>query len=153
MHTRESQDIMYALRMGRALAAALGTDPGAALIPTATVRLWKDEAFNPTPDTVTADFLAAEADFTDYVAKSFTPGVPANLGQYVPGASGTVTWTMTTDPVVTTNTIWGYWVSSGGEVWAFERFAEGREVEMVNVGDQLVLTVALPMPLIPEPLA
>lgn len=147
MHTRETKSPLYSRAQGRAFAAALGTRPGAALLVTPTVRLWKDPDFDPTPDTDEAAFILAECDFDDYVAQSYTPAVPANEGEGIVGASGTVTFTMVTTPMVQDNTVYGYWISDAGGVHLFEKFTPDDRVAMAAYGDQLVLTVFCPVTL------
>lgn len=147
MFVRRSRTPNWSRAFARAIAAALGTNPAAALLDTPVVKLWKDEAFVPTPDTLEAAFDAVEADFDDYAAKAFTPAVPANAGSAIVGAAGTVTFTIAEAVVDTTNTIYGYWLADANGVVAFEKFTDEDVCSMAVDGASLILTLFLPIDL------
>lgn len=144
MHIRESKNPVYSYAFQRTVAAALGSRPAAALMDTATLHLFQGDSFVPTPQTALADFTDAECDFTDYVATAYVPAVPANIGPDIPGATGTGEYAVTTDPIVTANTVTGWWIESGTVVVAFERFDDADRVNMATTGDRLILAVDLP---------
>lgn len=143
MPIRSTQSLIYAESFSRAVVAAFKTNPAAALMPTLVCHLIQDEDLNPTPETLLADFTAAEADFTDYAAKAVTLTEPANVGPDVEGAVSTVNWNMTTDPPVVTNTIYGYYLVADGDLVASEMFPAGQQVEMANLADFLILNLAV----------
>jgi len=143
MPTRQTQSLTYAEVFSRIVIAAFKTNPAAAVMPTITAHLIMEEGFALSPQTTTAEAEAAEADFTDYVAKAVTLVEPANVGSQVEGAIATVMWNMTTDPVVTTNTIYGYFLESAGDFVAGEMFPEGQSVTMAELADYLILNLVV----------
>jgi len=145
MPNRTSVSPIYSEEFMRKVVAAFKTDPAAALAPNLMCRLIKQLAFNPTPASVEADFVAVEADFTDYVEKAVTLIEPANVGADVEGAIATVNYNMVTDPVVVENTVYGYFLESDGVIVCSEMFAEGQSVNMANVGDYLTMNLILPI--------
>lgn len=118
-----------------------------ALIVAGKVRLSKDPAFSPTPDSTIASFTGQEATFTGYPAGGIAVSLTTNLF-LTAGALGDLTTALYVDtgPAIG-NTIWGYWIDDGVNVIAAERFAGGFSVPMSLAGDFLDLTVILPMQL------
>lgn len=145
MNVRESINPVYSRAFLERVAAAYKTDPAAALVVTPQLHLIKDESFEPDPSRSAADYAAVEADFTDYAASAITLSAPVNLGPDVVGPTANNSFLITTDPVVTENTIYGYWIEDATEVICGEMFAEGQEVTMGSPGDQLVVISALPI--------
>jgi len=143
MAVRQSNSLIYTEVFSRSVVAAFKTVPGAALMATLTCHLIKDAGFNPTPAMDAAAAEAVEADFTDYVAKAVTLTEPANVGPDVEGGIASVTWNMTTDPVVETNSVYGYFLETAGDLVACEMFEAGQSVNMANVGDYLTLNLAV----------
>ena len=143
MPVRQTESLIYSEAFIRTVVAAFKTNPAAALMATLTAHLIQTEGFEPNPQMVAADLEAEEADFTDYVAKAVTLIEPANVGPQVEGAIATVNWSMTTDPVVTTNTVYGYFLEADGDFVCAEMFASGQEVFMALVGDYLTLNLAV----------
>jgi len=143
MPIRQTNNLIYSEEFSRTVVAAFKTNPAAALMATLTCHLIQTEGFLPTPQMDAAALEAEEADFTDYVAKAVTLTEPANVGPEVEGGISTVNWNMTTDPVVTTNAVYGYFLEATGNLVASEMFAEGQQVNMANVGDFLTLNLAV----------
>lgn len=144
MPIRSTNEVVYSEEFARVVVAAIKTNPAAALAVAPMVRLIQEESFSPTPATTLAEVVAVEADFTDYAEKALTMTEPANVGPDVEGAIGTVNFNMTTDPVVTQNTIYGYFIEATDVLVLTEMFATGQQVSMANVGDFLTLNVAIP---------
>lgn len=145
MQVRVSQAPVYTQDYLRRVADAYKTNPAAALLPTPAIGLIKDSGFNPNPATTLAEATAAECDFTDYARKTPTLSDGVNLGVSIEGVTGTGTYTITTDPVVTDNTVLGYFVTDGTIVVAAELFGDGQSVEMAEPGDQLLVVMQLPL--------
>lgn len=143
MSVRQSQSLIYSETFIRSVVAAFKTVPGAALMVTLTAHLIKTEGFEPTPQMDAATVEAQEADFTDYVAKAVVLIEPANVGPDVEGGIATVTWNMTTDPIGTSNTVYGYFLETAGDLVGCEMFAAGQQVNMANIGDYLSLNLAV----------
>jgi len=143
MPIRQTSALIYSEAFSRTVVAAFKTNPAAALMPTITAHLIQTEGFAPTPQMDAAALEAEEADFTDYVAKAATLTEPANVGPDVEGGISTVNWNMTTDPVVVSNTIYGYFLEADGDLVASEMFSEGQEVNMATIGDFLTLNLAV----------
>lgn len=143
MPIRQTNSLIYTEAFSRTVVAAFKAAPVAALMTVLTAHLIQTEGFEPTPQMDAADLEAGEADFTDYVAKAVVLTEPANVGPDVEGGISTVSWNMTTDPVVTTNTIYGYFLETNGDLVAAEMFPEGQSVNMVEVGDFLTLNLAV----------
>lgn len=125
--------------------AAMKTNPAAALFPTLKLRLGKTENFVVTPTTTKADADAQQADFTDYVEVSVTLSDPVNLSANADGVTVSGTFTMTTSPPVTTNTVWNYYLISGTILLGGEKFAGGASISMALTGDFATINVQLPL--------
>lgn len=146
MPVRQSLTPMYSEAFNRVVAAAFKTNPAAALAPTLKCRLIQEQDFEPTPASVEADYEAVEADFTDYAEATVTLIEPANVGSDVEGCIASVTFNMTTDPTVTSNTIFGYFLISGTDLVVMaEMFPAGQGVVMAAPGDFLTINLALPL--------
>lgn len=145
MPVRQTGSVIYSEEFNRVVAAAFKTNPAAALMVTPMCRLIKTEGFVITPATTLAQVEAEEADFTDYVEKATTLTEPVNVGPDVEGLISTVTWNMSTDPVVTENTIYGYFIEAAGVLVMSEMFAAGQQVSMANVGDYLTINLSWPL--------
>lgn len=148
MFLRQSINPTLGAAFASAIVAAFKAVPGAALVSAPVVKLWKDIAFEPVASTAATEFDAAECDFTDYVAKMATLSDEADLSENSVGDTATVSWIVEEAGAVTGNTVYGYWVeNAAGDVILFERFADGDEVPMGEDGAQLILVVAIPIPL------
>jgi len=145
MSIRQTSEVVYTEEFSRIVAAAFKTNPAAALLVTPMARLIQDDSFVPTPATTLVQAEAVEADFTDYAEKAMTLVEPANVGPDVEGCISTVSWNMTTDPVVVDNIVYGYFIEADGVLVCCEMFAEGQSVSMAQVGDFLVLNLSLPV--------
>lgn len=152
MHTRQTASPIYSEEFAKFVLAAYLTNPAAALLDTPVVGLWRDPAFNPTPQSTKADFDAAKCTFTDYAKQALGGVTPVTIG--VPGyaVQGVPQWAMTTDPVVTGNIVLGYWVEDADRVVAYEKFADDEVVAMNALGNTLILEVLLPL-LLNQPVA
>lgn len=146
MHARQTKSPFYTRRFIEQVLAAEIVAPVNELVDTPLVKLIKDAAFAPTPETLLAAFTAAEADFTDYVSKALTLTGPRAVGAVGRANGGVVNWLMVTDPVVTGNRIYGYYVQDAVGVVMYEIFGEDDEIDMNEVGSSLILEVLLPLP-------
>lgn len=110
-----------------------------------SIHLIADSEFAPTSETALSEFEAVEATFTDYSAKSVTWSEPANIDGNVEGAIGSVSWLMSTDPTVTAETVYGYFITggTGDGLIGHEMFDEG--IPMAEPGDYLNLNAVLPV--------
>jgi len=141
----ESRNPNYSRAFATIISNAFKTNPAAALAPALEVHLWKDAAFQPTSEKVAADFAAVECDYTDYAAAAAVVlTTPVNLNPDSVGAVANTLFTIT-NPVVTANQVFGYWLETGSTVILFEKFPDDVIVTMAAAGDFFDLLVALPV--------
>ena len=145
MAYRQTAVMNYVRAAANAILSAFTVQAPAALIPAPTVGLWKDQNFNPSIDTEIAAFAAVECDFSGYARQALTLAGPYALQSDLPGLIGDVTFTTTdVDPFVA-NTVYGYFIVSGGQVIAFEKFALLNIAQIGEYGAFLGLDLNLPM--------
>jgi len=141
----EAQNPVFSKAFATIIANAFKTNPAAALAPALEVHLWKEPSFNPTPLSVSADFVAVECDYTDYAAAAAVVlTVPVVLNPDSVGAIADVLFTIV-NPVVIENQVYGYWLETGSTVVCYERFPADVIVTMAEVGAFLDLLVAMPV--------
>lgn len=145
VHTRQTQSPIYSRAFVEHVLAAYLADPAAALLVTPVVGLWKSAGFAPTVESVKADFTAAEADFDDYVKVALGGVGPVSIGGLGRAVQGVPSWLMITDPMVSGNTIRGYWVEDANRVVMYEQFPDDQFVSMDSLGASLIIEVLLPM--------
>ena len=129
---------------------ALTAAPDDPLINTPKVRLSKDSAFNPTPDSTRAALAANEADFTGYTAGGYTPtfaGAVNMSTNVVARLANVIAIAGTADPFIA-NTVYGYWLDDGTNVVLAERFANGAVAAFGSTGDYLAIHLAFALPLL-----
>lgn len=146
MHARQTKRVVFAQEFLDWVLLALTTDPAAALLDTAVVKLWADLDFTPTPLTTKAEFAAKIATFTDFAAKPYVPTGPRTIAGLGRAYGKAVEWLMVTDPTVTGQRIAGYWIEDADRVVLSEKFAPADRVDMVNPGDSLILEALIPLP-------
>lgn len=145
MHTRQSKQVTYHEDWIKKVLAAEIVAPLAELVDTPQVKLIKDGAFAPTPQSLLALFTAAKADFTDYTDKALTLTGPRNTDGSGLANGGVVNWLMTTSPTVTGNRIYGYYIQDADGVVAYEMFSEADQIDMTEPGDSLIMEILLPL--------
>lgn len=147
MHTRQTGTFTYSQEWLEKVLAAEIAVPAAELVDTPMVHLIKDGAFAPTPQSLAAAFAAKEANFTDYAAKALVLTGPRSIGGIGRANGGVVQWLMVTDPMVTGNRVYGYWVQDADGMVGYEMFADAADqIDMTEVGASLILEVLLPLP-------
>lgn len=145
MHTRQTKSPTYSRAFVEHVLSAYQSNPAAALMVNPAVGLWIDPGFNPTTESVKADFDAAKATFDGYdFSGSFTAGT-VSIGGGGKAVQAIANWNLIADPVTTPNFVLGYWVEDDNRVVAFEAFSGDEAVAMENTGDSLILEVLLPM--------
>lgn len=142
-----TKSIIYSQAFCEAMAGAWTAAPEDPLMDAATLHLIKDPDAGPTPQFDAAAFAAVEADYTGYSGadKDLELVVPANLSSQVSGGAAAKTFNISTGPVTTGNSIYGYWVESAGVVVGYEMFDSAGPFSMGSVGDFLILDILLPM--------
>jgi hypothetical protein len=146
MHARQTKSPTYSQDWIERVLAAEIVAPLAELVDTPLVKLIKSAAFEFTPQTLLAAFTAAQADFTDYASKALTLTGPRAVGPLARANGGVVSWLMTTDPVVTGNRIYGYYVEDANGWVLAELFSAEDQIDMTEVGAALILETLLPLP-------
>lgn len=145
MNLFESRGITYTAAFRDLLLDVLSAAPMAALVANATVRLLKEPPPSLFPDSLDAVFTGAEADYDDYLATAITFGANTNLGGYLRGKTGLVTFDVTTAVMTTANSIVGYWIDSDAGFVGYELFQDSEVTPMAVAGDQLVISTYLPI--------
>jgi hypothetical protein len=140
-----STNLVYNDNLANAMVNAFGTRPGAALLASPTVMLYNLPGYNPTPGDSLSTLTAVECDFAGYSRQSLTLTSPVNLGAYVKGAIGTVTFQCTATSGGVNSTATGYALISAGLLQAVEQFSSVDNVPFAQSGDFLVLNMELPM--------
>lgn len=142
----ETKSVVWGRVFANAVLTAFGTDPAAALLVTPKVRLSKDPAFAPTPDSTRAGLAANEADFTGYTAGGYTPtfSAPVRIGNNLQALLATVLPIRGVTLPGVNNTVFGWWIDNGTDVVVAESFAGGFQADFSNPGDFLDLSVVLP---------
>jgi len=146
MHARQTKRPLYSKAFVEFVLLAERVNPAAVLVDTPLVHLISTDGFAPTELTLAAAFAAVEANFTDYVAKALVLTGPRSIGAIGRANGGVVSWLMATDPMVTGNRIYGYWVEDADRVVLSEIFAVEDQIDMNDVGSALMLEVLLPLP-------
>lgn len=127
---------------------ALKTVPGAALIPTLTVRLLAGTLPALTPDTPLATLTGLEANYSGYAALTPVPTVPVQLSVNAEGYIASTTFVATTASPFVPATVTGYFITDGTNLVAMEAFPAGQQYPMSAAGVFLDLDIALPGQLI-----
>lgn len=135
-------ELFYSLSGCEFIATAVQTALAASKL-----RLFKS-TLEPTPATPLADYVSAEADYTNYppggealalwLAPILSPGggyqIQAPMVQFVVG-----------DPVVAGNVIGGFWIEeAGGELIAFGTFGSPQPMEVADQGIDLAPVLTFP---------
>lgn len=127
------------------LLAALGTRPAAALAATMTVGLYTSPSFAPNPLNTLAEIDATEAAFTGYARGTIVFTGPVNATTQIRALIGNTTFTISGSPPITGATIFGYFIVTGSDWVASERFPDGQEVNLGSLGDFLSIDLILPL--------
>lgn len=141
---RQTGTLTYSRAFINTVLAAYKTVPGGALITTLTVRLLKGTLPAITPDTLLADLVALEADFSGYAAGTPTMSAPVRLSNGSQAVIGSTTFIVVTATPLVTNTVTGYFLTDGTNLVGAEAFSVPNAAPMANVGDFLAMDVALP---------
>lgn len=146
MHARQAKSPNWSREFLDKFLVALTVNPAAALLDTPLVGLIGDPAAAPTVDSDKADFDSWKATFTDYAKKALVLVHPWAVGPNYRASGDFVDWSITTDPIVTGNRIYGYWVEDDNGVVLYEMFSVEDQIDMTEVGSSLALEVVLPLP-------
>lgn len=144
MEIRVAANPVWSEAFLREMIATWTTIPLAKLMDAGKVDLMQAAPDPLSPKSDIADFVAGVADFEDYTQKTLALLVPVNLGQDVEGGTQTFTWTITSDPVLSPNSIVGYYLTAvSGALACYEVFDV--PVQMAEYADSLVLVLQLPL--------
>lgn len=131
------------------IAAALGTNPAAALLPTPHLCLIGTPGLSLTPDTATATITATEATFSGYSETTGALSGAVNTGENSVGAIVSGLFSATVASPFVGDTIYGYYITDGTN-WALaELWPTPLQLQIVRAGDFIELTISLPIPLYP----
>lgn len=145
MHVRQAKSPNWSKAFLDIILEALTTNPAAALLDTPLVGLIGVADAAPDEDSDKTYFDSKKATFTDYVKKALVLVTPWAVGPGYRAGGAAVTWTVTTDPIVTGNRIYGYWVEDDNGVVLWELFSAEDQIDMDEVGSSLILEVVLPL--------
>lgn len=141
---RQTATLVYARPFMDTILAGYKTVPGGPLITTLTVRLLMGTLPAITPDTLLADLVALEANFSGYVLKTPTMSAPVRLSTGDEGVIVNATFIATAASPFVTSTISGYFLTDGTLLVGAEAFVSGQQALIGFPGDFLSLDVALP---------
>lgn len=146
MNIYTSRAVVLGRTFAGALLGAIATRPAAALIAAGKIRLSKDPAFNPTPDTTLASLTGAEANYSGYAAGGIAAVFSVVLGvtPIIAGVLANALFYATTASPFVSNNVYGYWVDDGTNICIAEKFAGGGIASFGAAGDFLDLTTIIP---------
>jgi hypothetical protein len=147
VNTFASQNPQYGQAFLDTVLAAFKTVPGGALIVAGKLRLSKDPAFAPTPQSLIADLTPEECDFSGYTAGGYglTLSAPVNLSTTVEGVLAGATAIATTASPFVANNVYGYWVDDGANVVLSEAFGAAGPIPIGAAGDFAQVDLRLPV--------
>jgi hypothetical protein len=149
MPERTSNVVTFGKDFAKTIVTAWKTNPAAALIVGAKIRLSQDPAFAPTPLSDPADLETQECDFSGYTAGGYTPvlSAPLNLSTTQVGLDTEALAVAAAATPFVDNQCYGWWIDDGTNLIAGEAFGDAGPVAFASPGDFLALTIFLPLAL------